>query len=202
MGENLNSEPIFITTESGQKIRILLPTDVDAILSVIKKDHLRTLFSVCFWTGMRYVEVQRLHKHPEWIMEGKKQIILDRDTQQKPKRVAPVRYVPIPPQIQGELAYFFKNQKPPAPQNWNNDLKRFAEAADLGTPKIPATEGILPKATRASIESWMFAAGLPESWICLRQGHDKYTSLKHYQGVPFSEAEILEIKHRIGSWKV
>lgn len=192
----VSKEPIFITTDGGQKIRILVPEDLDALLAVIEKDHLRTLLSVCFWTGMRYVEVRRLRKHPEWIMEGRKQIKLDREAQQKPKRVAPERYVPIPPQIEGELKYFFKNKQPPSPQNWNKDLVRFAEKAGIGT------EGILPKSTRCSIESWMFAAGLPESWICLRQGHDKLTSLKHYQGIPFSEAEVLEIKHRIGGWKL
>lgn len=189
-------EPIFITTDKGQKIRILVPQDVDALVNVITKDHLRTLFAICFWTGMRYVEVRRLYQHKEWIMEGRRQIKLDREAQQKPRRLAPERYVPIPPQIEGELKYFFKNQRPPSPQNWNNDLTRFAERAGLGT------EGILPKMTRASIESWMFAAGLPESWICLRQGHDKLTSLKHYQGIPFVESEVLEIKQRIAGWKI
>ena len=189
-------EPIFITTDKGQKIRILAPEDLDALLGVIKKDHLRTLLSVCFWTGMRYVEVRRLHQNPDWVLEGRKQIKLNREAQQKPRRVAPERYVPIPPQLEGELKYFFKNQKPPSPQNWNNDLTRFAELADMGE------EGIMPKMTRASIESWMVAAGIPESWICLRQGHDKFTSLNYYQGIPFVESEILEMKHRLSGWKV
>lgn len=190
----VSKEPIFITTDGGQKIRIFVPEDLDALLAVIEKDHLRTLLSMCFWTGMRYVEIRRLHEHPEWVIDDKR-IKLSREERQKPQRVAPERCVPIPSQIEGEIKYFFKNKQPPSPQNWNKDLLRFAEKAGIGT------EGVLPKSTRCSIESWMLAAGLPESWICLRQGHDKLTSLKPYQGIPFSEPEILEIKHRVGGWK-
>jgi integrase len=188
----MNSEPIFITTEKGQKTRILVPSDVDAILSVIKKDHLRVLFSVCFRLGLRYIEGCKLYNHPEWVIEGGNQIYLDKVVQDGVKRAAPARYIQIPSQVREDLACFFKNQQPPSPQNWNKDLKRFAHLAGIG-----GDEGISPKMTRASIEAWLLAAEVPESWICLRQGHDKLTSLNPYRDIKFSDTDLAAIKQRV-----
>jgi len=61
-------------------------------------------------------------------------------------------------------------------------------------------EGIVPKTTRKSIESWMFIAGLPMNFICLRQGYDSFISMNHYQALPFTEAEKSEIKRRLVGW--
>lgn len=195
------AEPIFITTDKGQKIRILGPFDHDALVAAIdkqvmmsKRDYLRGIFDVTFWTGMRWVEVGRLHNHPEWIMPERQQILLGREAQRKVKRSAAERYIPIPPQLSGVLSYFFKGRKPPCNKVWNDDLTLWAGLAGLGS------EGIVPKMTRATIESWMYAAGLPPQWICLRQGHDSLTSLRHYQAIPFTEAERSEIKTRLAGW--
>ena len=192
-------EPIFITTDKGQKIRILGPFDKDAFVAVIEKDYLKTLFEVCFWTGMRYIEVQRLHKIPSLVMKERQQILLTRDEQRKVKRLSPERYIPIPSQVQGVLPYFFKNKTPPTSKVWGEDLKRWATLAGITDDN---QTGIVPKMTRATIESWMFAAGIPQNWICLRQGHDTLTSLKHYQAIPFTEAEKIEIKRRLAGWGV
>lgn len=187
-------EPLYITTEKGEKIRILTPFDYDLFVAKIDKDYLRTIFNVSFWSGMRYVEVGRLYEHPEWILKERKLIYLPREAQLKVRRVAPERKIPIPPQINGELSYFFKNQKPPSSKVWNHDLKLWAKKADIGI------IGIVPKLTRASIESWMCAAGMPDGDVCLRQGHDKLTSLNHYRAIGFTEAEKIEIKKRLAGW--
>jgi integrase len=198
------SEPIFITTKTGQKIRVLTPADYDAIIKVINtpidqpnlkhvdRRHLATLFEVCWWTGMRYKEVMRLHQHPEYFQE--RGILLGRDMQLKAKRVAPERRIPVPPQLSTVMPYFFKNKKPPTPQVWGRDLRKYAVLAGLGT------KGISPKITRAGIESWMFAAGIEQDWICLRQGHDSTTSLRHYKALGFTDRETLEIKGRLAGW--
>lgn len=190
-------EPIFITTEKGMKIRIFTPSDKAAMVKVIKQDYLKTLFEVCFWTGMRYVEIQRLHEKPELVMKERQQILLTRDEQRKIKRVSPERYIPIPPQIQVVLPYFFKNKQPPTGKVWGEDLKRWALEAKITDEKCT---GIVPKSTRASIESWMCCAGLPQNWICLRQGHDSITSLNYYQAIPFTDAEKIEINRHLSGW--
>jgi integrase len=193
-----NAEPLFLTTDTGQKIRILTPHEHDAILRVIQMDHSRTLFNIAFFTGMRYIEIERLHEHPEWVFKDRKIIHLDREAQRKVRRSTPERNVPIAPQIQGELPYFFRNKKPPSIQVWNRNLKRWAKNAGISEDG----EGIVPKMCRASIETWMYLAGIPAEQICLRQGHDKLTSLNHYQAFTgaFTIAEKEEIKTRLAGW--
>lgn len=187
-------ESIFLTTKEKHKIRILTPYDYDLYVSKIDKDYLRTIFNIAFWSGMRYVEVQRLYENPEWVLKERKTIYLPREAQKKVKRVSPERYIPIPPQINGELAYFFKNTKPPVIKVWNDDLKRWAAKSGM------SVIGISPKMTRASIESWMYQAGIEVGNICRRQGHDRLTSLNHYMAIPFTEAEKIEIKKRLSGW--
>ena len=188
------TESIFLTTDKGHKIRILTPLDYDKYVVNIDKDYLRTIFNICFWSGMRYVEVQRLYKHPEWVLKERRTIYLPREAQQKVKRISPERYIPIPPQITGELAYFFKNTKTPTLKVWNDNLKRWAKKAGFDL------IGISPKMTRASIESWMYQADIEPGRICQRQGHDRITSLNHYMATPFTEAEKIEIKKRLAGW--
>jgi hypothetical protein len=54
-------EPIYV-----KGIRILRPADYDLFLDKIPKDHHKTIFEIMFWSGMRYVELQRFYSHPEW----------------------------------------------------------------------------------------------------------------------------------------
>lgn len=190
----MNDEIVALTTDTGAKIRILVPDEYDRLLAVINKPHLKTLFRVAFFTGMRYNELLRFYRHPEWVMSNRGYIYLDRGAQLKVKRTSPERYIPIAPQIAGELPYFFKNIHPPHRKVWGENLKRWAEAAGIGT------VGIVPKLTRASIESWMVVSGMPINEICQRQGHDHITSLNHYQGIAFKPGEIYEIKQRLSGW--
>lgn len=190
----METEIVVLTTNNGSKIRILVPAEYDKILAVIDKPYLKTLFRIAFFTGMRYKELLRLHEHPKWVMPDRGYIYLDRQAQLKVKRTTPERYIPIAPQIMGELPYFFQNKKPPCRKVWGEDLKRWAEEADL------CGVGIVPKMTRASIESWMVVSGMPLNEICQRQGHDNITSLKHYQGIAFKAGEIYEIRQRLSGW--
>lgn len=190
-------EPLFLTTEKEHKIRIISPFDYDRIVGSIFKDYLKTIFRIAMFTGMRWIEIQRFYLHPEWIMPERKAIHLHREAQLKALRVAPERYVPIVPQIEGELTYFFKNPAPPGLVTWDANLKRWCAKAGLGM------EGISAKMTRATLETWMFTAGMSESDICHRQGHDRYTSFNHYQMLTslWTEAERTEIKRRLAGWR-
>lgn len=191
------TEPLFLTTKEGLKIRILNPFDYDSMVQAIVKPYLQTIFNIAMFTGMRWEEIVRLWSHPELVMLERRVIELNKDAQKKVKRKNPIRLVPIVPQIENELKYFFKNRRPPTVQTWDADLKRWAAKADLGQ------VGISAKMTRASIEMWMIVAELPENQICLRQGHDSVTSLNHYQTLKaaFTEPEIHEIKKRLAGWK-
>jgi len=175
-------------------VRILSPSDFDKLLAGIpKKDH-KTIFEVLFWTGMRYVEMQRFHDHPEWIMKERNAIHLPEEAQRKGKRTQKERYIPIAPQLKSLLPYFHDGIKPPSRQMWGNDMKRWAKYSGLNP------YGMSAKTTRKTIESWMLVSGMPEYKVYLRAGHDPATSLKHYQGLVFTAPEIAEIKTRLAGW--
>jgi len=188
-------EPFYLTTPKGKKIRILSPKDVDAMVAAIRKPYLRTIFDTALYSGMRYIEVQRLWNHQGWWLKERNALHLPREASLKPMRQFKERYIPINPQLLAALPYFFENPPPPVPQVWWDDLKRFARDAGVGT------DGISPKTTRATIESWLYVAGFETGWICLRQGHTELTSLNHYRGIPWTDDEKEEIKKRLAGWR-
>lgn len=48
----------------------------------------------------------------------------------------------------------------------------------------------------------MIAAGIIESAVCLRQGHDNLTSMRHYQRLVFSDDELRDIKKKLTAWGI
>lgn len=96
------------------------------------------------------------------------------------------------------FSYLFKQfieaQRPPSETAWNKDLQRWAQSAGI------APYGLSAKTTRKTLESWCIAAGVIESTVCLRQGHDSLTSMRHYQGLAFSEDDTRIIKKQLGEW--
>jgi hypothetical protein len=56
------------------------------------------------------------------------------------------------------------------------------------------------KTTRKILESWSIAAGIQEFTFCLRQGYDSLTSMRHYQGLAFSDDELSDIKKQLTAW--
>jgi len=186
----VDNEPILV-----KGVRVLGPNEIDALAGAISNDELRTIFDVCLWSGMRYIEIQRLYEHPEWWLSSRRTIHLPEAAQKKVKRKQLERYVhPVPQVLESELRYFFRGRKPPALQTWNENLNRWATRAEIDH------VGISAKTTRKTIESWMVAAGVPLNVICLRQGHDSMTSMNHYQGLPFTESEKIEINKRLVGW--
>jgi len=177
----VDNEPILV-----KGVRVLGPNEIDALAGAISKDELRTIFDVCLWSGMRYVEIQRLYEHPEWWLSGRRTIHLPEAAQKKIKRRQLERYVhPVPQVLESELRHFFKGRKPPALQTWNENLNRWATKTGID-PK-----GISAKTTQKTIESWMVAAGVQLNVICLRQGHDSMTSMNHYQDYHLQKARRL-----------
>lgn len=178
-------------------IRILTPTEYDKLLSFIPNKSHRALFELLMMSGMRYIEVQRLHDHPEWYNEKKNLIHLPEEAQLKHKRRMLERTIhPLPSEFRYIWQNFLEGGKPPAKCTWNKDLQRWAIKADI------QPYGISAKTTRKVLESWMIAAGIPVNIVCLRQGHDSLTSMRHYQGLAFDDQEILDIKNKLRDWKL
>lgn len=176
-------------------VRILTPHDYEILRSAIPKDQHKTLFDVLLITGMRYIEVCRLYTHQQWYNPKRNLIHLPKEAQKKKKRKQLERNIhPLPSMFSYILKDFFEGKKPPLETCWNKDLQRWAKKAGL------APYGISAKTTRKTIESWSVAAGLIESAVCLRQGHDSLTSMRHYQSLAFSDDELRDIKKKLTDW--
>jgi hypothetical protein len=91
---------------------------------------------------------------------------------------------------------FSQAPSPPSESAWNKDLQRWAQSAGI------APYGLSAKTTRKTLESWCVSAGILESTVCLRQGHDSLTSMRHYQGLAFSEDDIRDIKKQLSEWGI
>lgn len=176
-------------------IRILTPREYETLRASIPKEYHKALFDILLITGMRYIEVCRLHVHDEWYNTKRNIIHLPEEAQKKAKRKQQERTIhPLPSMFSYILRDFFEGKRPPSESAWNKDLQRWAQAAGL------APYGISAKTTRKTIESWSVAAGVAESAVCLRQGHDNLTSMRHYQGLAFSDDEVRDIQKQLTAW--
>lgn len=182
-----------LVTSDGTKI--LTVEEYDRFINTLK-DKWRTLFEISTITGLRYIELQRLHDHPEWYIRHRNQIILPSDAQLKPKAILPKRTID---KLPSTFYYLFKDfvegKRPPHRTSWNRNLERWSTDAGIN-PKIG------PKTPRKTIESWMLKSGIPEIEIYSRAGHDPLTSLKHYQSLSFTDYEARDIKKRLIEWGI
>jgi len=154
------------------------------------------IFEVNVITGLRYVELQRLHETPEWYNSNRNQIILPQEAQQKVKQKLPKRTIDkLPSSFHYIFKAFLEGRKPPNKSTWNKDLARWSEKAGID-PKVS------PKTPRKTIESWMLKAGITEIEIYSRQGHDPITSLRHYQSLSFTDYELRDIEKRLTEWGI
>lgn len=176
-------------------IRILTVKEYETLKDHIPMKRHKRVFDILLVTGMRYVEMLRLYEHKEWYNEKKNLIHLPEEAQRKAKRKQVERTIhPLPSMFGEVLNAFWMDKKPPLESTWNKNLQRWAVDAGI------SPYGVSAKTTRKTIESWMIAGGITESTCCLRQGHDALTSMKHYQGLAFSDDEVRDIKRQLASW--
>ena len=176
-------------------IRILTPKDYETLKAVIPKDSHRAVLDILLITGMRYAEMLRVYNHREWYNDKRNIIHLPEEAQKKHKRRQLERTIhPLPSMFNYILRDFWEGKRPPLEPTWNKNLQRWAMKAGINP------YGFSVKTTRKTIESWMIAAGVIESTVCLRQGHDSLTSMRHYQGLAFSDDEMRGIKKQLTAW--
>jgi len=176
-------------------IRILTPKEYESIRVVIPMEAHKTIFDILMITGMRYAEMLRVYEHKEWYNEKRNLIHLPEEAQRKHKRRQLERTIhPLPGIFSYMIKAFWQARKPPLEATWNQNLQGWAKLAGINP------YGLSVKTTRKTIESWSIAAGLIESTVCLRQGHDSLTSMRHYQGLAFSDDELRDIKKQLTAW--
>ena len=180
-------------TSDGTKV--LTVEEYECFLKSIPKSK-KVMFEINTITGLRYIELQRLHDNPQWYYEDRNQIILPKEAQKKVKQVAVKRTIDkLPTTFSYVFQKFVEGKRPPDRTSWFRSLELWSEKAGI-IPKVG------PKTPRKTIESWMLKSGIPEIEIYSRQGHDPITSLKHYQSLSFTDYEMRDIEKRLTEWGI
>ena len=177
-----------------QVMRVLTPTEYDAIKAVIPKPKMQFQLDTMLNTGMRYVELQRFAKHPEWHLPNKKLIYLP----SKFTKTRKERNVLLTPIFNEALKMFlgmgntlFFSSK----ATMGDNLKRWAVKADIDNPN-----NIAPKTLRKTWESWLVTANHSVMKILGSQGHNTATALMHYYTSGFTPQEVEGITKRTEGW--
>ena len=185
-----NKNPI---TRNG--VRIFRPDECKRFIAAIPKPEYRTMFQALLYSGMRYVEMKRLWKHPNWF-DGEF-INLPREAVFKQKRSQLERSVTLNPQGRMAIEFYLRNKKCQLPswQGWHENLTRWAENAHLDP------IGMSAKTTRKTWESWLvFYYPNRIANIVLSQGHILVTSLQHYLNMPFNSEDKLLMREFVQGW--
>lgn len=178
-------------------VRILTPVEYEALKAAIPTDRHKIILEILQITGMRYAEFLRLYDNKVWYNEKRNIIHLPAEAQFKHKRKQLERTIhPLPSMFSYIFKDFIHGKKPPLEATWNKNLQRWAKIAGINP------YGVSVKTTRKSVESWQIVAGINESTVCLRAGHDSVTSMKHYQGLAFSDNEVQDIKKKLVEWGI
>ena len=179
-------------------IRILRPKEYDALLDTIYRKNLkykyREIINALLYTGMRYVELQRFQKHPEWFDKKTRSIYLPPEASRKKKRTMKERYVYLSTQgITHVENFIFYVDKTPLRETLDNLLTFWGKKAGLGRISV--------KTFRKTWESWLVVS-YPNalSLIAMSQGHTLFTAMNHYLNLPFTDEDIEEIKVRTAGW--
>lgn len=193
--QQLKRDPENRHLYTAGEIRILTVQEYQRLENAIPKDEYKRILKICFITGLRYIEIQRLFDNPEWYNKQRNIIHLASDGQRKHERTQKERTIhPLPSMFDDTMSFFFAGCRPPEQTSWNRDLQRWSRIAGIHP------YGISAKTSRKSLESWMISAGIEVTSVCLRQGHDSLTSMRHYQGLAFSDSEQRDIENLLKLW--
>ena len=147
------------------------------------------------YSGMRYIEVQRLYENPNWFNGDT--IHLTKDAIKKKKATISERYVHLNQAGRRAIRYFLsgKNNLPDY-STWRENLKRWMKKARL------YPDYMSPKTTRKTWESWLVWYYQEKiATIFGSQGHNELTALRHYVNLPFNTGDKEEMKAFLEGWE-
>ncbi|MEM3447393.1 MAG: hypothetical protein QXV17_07775 [Candidatus Micrarchaeaceae archaeon] len=177
-------------------VRILRPIEYEILRSLANYEK-TTLMDCHLLTGMRYEELLRFRKHPEWWDE-KQLIFLPEWAQKKWMRKQKQRVIRLSIKGGATIPHLFRIKMPQrtAYDQW---LRRISLKAWQMYGLRP--DGISSKSFRKTYESWlMFYYPNHVEEIYLSQGHDKLTSLAFYSNPAFYESDKLAMKPYVEGW--
>jgi len=154
------------------------------------------MFEALLFTGMRYVEVQRLQRHHNWFDSVSGFIHLPKMAQRKKKQKQKERWVRLNPKgIEKVSMLLTIGKRLPNYDTWRGNLRRWAKNAEIDD------TGLSVKCTRKTWESWLtYYYPHHSADIFKSQGHTEMTSLHHYLSLPFTKQDRLDMKFFVENW--
>jgi len=198
--ENKNSKgydelkPEIITVKN---VRVLRPWETKKLIDAIPNKSQRLKFEALLYSGMRYIETNRLLEKPQMFEPGNNRIHLDSYAIRKKKIKIKERYVILSPVAKRVIESYIETNKPlPTYDVWRDNLKRWAKDAGIEPGRLG------PKTTRKTWESWLVTY-YPHftNHIFLSQGHNALTALNHYVTLPFNETDKNQMKEFVYGWE-
>lgn len=179
-----------------QSTRVLRPFELKQFLRGIDKNKYRIMFEACLYTGMRYVEMQRLQRHHKWFDPDTRFIQLPPKSQKKKKQLLKQRWVRLNSRGADKVSIFLElGKKLPKYSTWRDNLQRWAKNANIDP------IGINTRTTRKTYESYLvFCYPLYTHEIFQSQGHSEMTSLRHYLSMPFTDEDKKDMQEYVDGW--
>lgn len=171
-------------TKWGRKlqVRILRPSEYARLWEGAETTRNKVRLDTLLYTGMRYVEVKRLHENPSWF-DGHS-LHLPPSAMFKAMRRMLDRWVNLNERGRGILPLFLKDKNLPGYSSFGQSIEQWARNAGLDP------IGLGPKSLRKTWESWLvFMYPSRSNEIALSQGHDALTQLRYYLNMPFLESD-------------
>jgi len=180
-----------------QNVRIFRPSEAKKFIKAITKKENRTNFEALLYSGMRYVEAQRLLEKPQMFEPENRRIHLDSYAIRKKKIKIKERYVILNPiGVRVIEAFIEQNHQLPNYGTWRENLKRWARLAGLDDRRLS------PKTTRKTYEGWLVTSfPAMTNIVFISQGHSDMVALKHYVTLPFSPQDKLDMKEFVYGWE-
>jgi hypothetical protein len=203
VGEKMNTiesgESIVFTQEKSDiitksNIRILRPYECRRLIDVIPKVEYVDKFEALLYSGLRFIEAQRLYDNPEWF--NGVTVHLTKEAIKKKKATISERYVHLNQPGRSAVKHFLDGDKNlPVYNTWVENLERWMIKAQL----YPI--GMSPKTTRKTWESWLVWY-YPDKIATIfgSQGHNELTALRHYVNLPFTKTDKEEMRLFVEGW--
>jgi len=198
--------PIILHTRKGTPLRVLRPSEYEAIRNAIDNETTRLILDLSLYTGMRYIELCRVAKNPSYIREQSHTIYLSNEVQLKEQRKSPDRFVHLSREGWAAVSRFFMKVKDPVSELYTRRgftklLKTSAKSAGV------SEEGLSAKTFRKTYESWLVQALVIQgrqpsalSLISKSFGHTESTAIGFYVNLDFTAADIEKIMVYTSGW--
>jgi len=178
-----------------QKTRILRPSEYALFREQLNPAH-RVISDVALNTGMRWMEIWALVKHPEWYRASRRCIDMPMGSIKKVRCLQLERTILLTPRGCNavELLLGLKLKKPITRSNLLVSY-RLAASRSIGV------DGICPKMMRKTLVSWLIKS-MPEKALVIASsmGHNMEVMRRHYLGIAFERQAIEDMREYLTGW--